>query len=204
MEPKATELLHVWFGDSRADPHRVAAQSQFWFEPNSEQDEFLRRRFGFLLQWAARGDFETWKSSAQSCLALVIIFDQLPRNLFRGRPEAFAYDDRALAVSQFGVEAGYLQELQPIEQLFLLMSYQHSESLSVQYQGVSLFEGVIESSPDEWKDFLRGFLAFARQHLEIVARFGRFPHRNAVLGRSSTPEEVGFLRVGGPTFGQSR
>jgi len=202
MYPEAAELLDIWFADCGSDSCRVADQSRLWFEPSAEQDEFLRQRCGLFLERAARGELEIWKGSPQSCLALVIVFDQLPRSLFRGRAEAFAYDDRALQVSQRGVTSGYLEKLQPIEQAFLLMPYQHSESLTVQYEGVSLFESVTEAAQGEWRDLLRGFLGFARQHLEIIERFGRFPHRNRVLDRQSTPEEDHYLVSGGATFGQ--
>lgn len=202
-EPSDAEaLLGFFFGDAVTDPERAGRCMERWFGVDPRFDAALRERFRGLLDAAAQGRLDAWRASPRSGLALVIALDQLPRNLFRGRAEAFAHDDAALAAARDALARGHLDPLAPLERGFLLLPFQHAESVPVQREGVTLYERVVDEAPPSWKPLLESFLDYSRQHLEIVLRFGRFPHRNGALGRSSTPEERAYLEAGGATFGQ--
>jgi uncharacterized protein (DUF924 family) len=178
------EVLDFWF-----DP----ASKLHWFAPNAAFDREVARRLGALHERAATGALETWQSSAEGCLALCILLDQAPRQLFRGQARAFATDEMALAVARTALASGFDREL-PVEQrVFLYLPLMHSEQLADQERCVALFE----------EEELRDQLSYAVEHAEIVRRFGRFPHRNAALGRPSTAEEEAYLRDSGEQFGQS-
>lgn len=172
------DVLTFWF----ADPERA------WKKDPAFDDE-LRRRFGALHAAVLRGEHDDWCATPRGVLAYVLVLDQLSRNLHRGDPRAFAGDARALTAAARAVDAGQDRALAPIERGFLYMPFMHSEALADQERAVALFAALGEP-----------FLPFAVQHRDIVARFGRFPHRNAVLGRESTPEEREFLTQPGSSF----
>jgi uncharacterized protein (DUF924 family) len=197
------EILDFWFADAAHDPEKAKIRSRRWFGTSAEFDETVRQRFTSTVEAAAAGELREWLTHARSTLALVIVSDQFPRNIWRGKAQAFAHDDQALRTAQHGLDAGYLLELAPIEAAFLILPYQHSEALEAQRQSVRLYEELVRLVSPEWRPLLKENLSFARQHLAIIERFGRFPHRNALLGRTATAEEVAFLQGGGPMFGQS-
>lgn len=173
----AQQLLDFWFGQDR----------KAWFEKNPAFDEDIRTRFLALYEQAAAGGLEDWQRAPNSCLALVILLDQLPRNMFRSSARAFAADARALAAARVIVERGWDKDMTEDERTFAYLPFEHSESLEDQEMSLRLFAG----NPNyEW----------ARRHWEIIRRFGRFPHRNAILGRTSTPEEIAFLKTPGSGF----
>jgi uncharacterized protein (DUF924 family) len=196
------DILAFWFEDAAEDPSKAMKRSAFWFEASAAVDESISRRFSASLGCAARGELAAWEQSARSCLALVLLLDQFSRNIYRGMAEAFQHDSRAIDVASRGVAAGYLEHLSPVEQRMFILPYEHSEELSVQRAGIELFEGVVDRASTEWKPSARGSLVYARRHLELIERFGRFPHRNAALGRESTIEEREYLIDGGDSFGQ--
>jgi uncharacterized protein (DUF924 family) len=132
----------------------------------------------------------------------VIVLDQFPRNIHRGRPLAFAHDDHALRVTRRGVADGHLEALTTMEQAFLLMPFQHCEDLDCQREGMALFERLLASAPPPWRAVAENVVNYARLHLELIERFGRFPHRNAILGRTSTRAELEYLRSSPESFGQ--
>jgi len=202
MNTTAEEIISFWFADARGDPEKAMHRKAFWFEANAATDKEIARRFSASVQGAARGELAAWEQDPQSSVALVVLLDQFPRNLFRGTAEAFQYDSRALAVASRAVAADHPKRLSVPEQGMLLMPYEHSEDASVQRAGVALLRKLLDRADQSWKPFVRGSLDFAVQHLEIVERFGKFPHRNAVLGRSSTPAEQAYLDGGGESFGQ--
>ena len=177
----ASDILTFWFSPD-VKPK--------WFTGGESFDAELRQRFGAVLEQARRGAFAHWADSPDGALALVIVLDQFPRNIHRGTPEAFAADPVALAAAKQAIAQGYGGGLAPDGQAFLYMPFQHSEVLADQDQGVALFEAL---GVDEYTDFMR-------RHRDIIARFGRFPHRNAILGRSSTSEETEFLQQPGSSF----
>jgi uncharacterized protein (DUF924 family) len=196
------DTLHFWFGDAAQAPANAEARMSLWFDVSPEVDARIRERFSATVEAAARGQHASWTRAPRPALALVVLLDQFPRNVWRGTERAFAHDAQALAVARQAVAAGFLHELAPIEQPFLTLPFQHSESLDAQYESVRLCREILETAPRDWRPLLESFLPYAQQHLELIARFGRFPHRNAVLGRVSTPEEAAYLDRGGETFGQ--
>ena len=163
-----------------------------WFEASETTDREIAERFAASWQRAREGKLDHWANDARGRLALVILLDQFSRNLNRSSPAAFESDARAQALTLGAEASGHAAELRPIERAFLYMPLQHAEDLRLQERGVELFE-LIGSESDDCKQFGK----YARLHRDIVARFGRFPHRNAVLGRESTAEEKAFLEQGG-------
>ncbi len=170
-------LLRFWF-----DP----AQRERWFDADPAFDCLVRDRFGDLLADGAAGSLDGWRDRAppRGALALCLVLDQLPRNVWRGTARAFATDARAREVARWAIAAGLDRSLRPEERLFLYLPFEHSEDLADQERSVALFEGLGDP----------GWLGYAVRHRDIVRRFGRFPHRNAALGRASTAEELDFLR----------
>jgi len=197
-DPEA--LLQTWFGEDLDTPQVVSARSRLWFSADESFDDFVRQQFGALPDRALRGDFDVWHEAARSTLALVIALDQLPRNLFRGTLRAFAYDAAATHCSQQALARKLDWELHPVEAAFLYFPLEHAEELQLQAQSVEGFRALLESAPAPLRDEFASFLSYAERHAAVIQRFGRFPHRNAVLGRPSTPEEIEYLEEGGETF----
>jgi uncharacterized protein (DUF924 family)/GNAT superfamily N-acetyltransferase len=195
-------ILQFWFGDAAQSPAKADARTSFWFTPSAETDAECRERFRAQVEAAARGHYDSWTQTPRSALALVVLLDQFPRNIWRGTGRAFAHDAQALAVARQAVASGFMPRLAPIEQPFLTLPFQHSESLDAQRESLRLCEEIDVAAPPDWQPVLQGFVPYARQHFEIIERFGRFPHRNAVLGRASTAAEQAYLARGGETFGQ--
>ena len=175
------DVVSFWFSDE--------AKAK-WFKPDAAFDAMLRDRFGAASEAAQQGAFDGWAASPQGALALVLLLDQVTRNIHRGTPQAFAGDPKALAVTDEAVANGLDAQLTPEQRNFLYMPLMHSERLEDQERGMDLFTRA--NSGDGPK--------FMRMHRDIIARFGRFPHRNAVLGRESTPEELEFLEEPGSSF----
>ena len=185
MQPMTAEkVLEFWFQRDRKQ----------WFEKNPALDEEIRSRFLPLYELALREELKTWKQEPRSCLALVILLDQLPRNMFRGNAKAFAADPIARAAARVILENGWDEAMTPDERMFAYLPLEHSESLADQERCLALMKeiAVFPESADLPK--------WAEAHLVIIRRFGRFPHRNAALGRASTPEEAEFLKQPGSSF----
>jgi uncharacterized protein (DUF924 family) len=200
--PDAERVLAFWFADAASDPTRAGARIPAWFEVNAAFDEAIRSELGDVMARAARSELAAWEQSPRGALALVILLDQFPRNVFRGSARAFATDAPALAVARRALAAGHDDALAPIEHLFLLLPFEHAESLAAQDECVARAEALAASCPPAWREVMGSFVPFALQHRAVVERFGRFPHRNAVLGRASTPAEEQFLASGAKAFGQ--
>ncbi len=172
MDPK--DVLAFWFADG---------MQKRWFRSTPELDEQIRTRFESLWHRAANGEYDHWSASAEGALALVVVLDQLPLNMYRGTPKAFATEAKAVQIALDAVDAGLDQQLENDHQAFLYMPLMHSEDRSHQDRAVQLFEaaGLVANA------------RFARHHRDLIRRFGRFPHRNAILGRASTPDELDYL-----------
>ena len=175
--PSPVEVISFW---------REAGPRQ-WFTQDEAFDEAIRARFLPLYEAAARGDLSAWEETPDGALALIIVLDQFPRNLFRFTPRAYATDAQARLAAHHALAAGFDRRCDTELRLFIYMPLTHSEALPDQERCVALFEAL--DLPDN--------LRAAKRHREIIARFGRFPHRNAVLGRATTPEEQAFLDEGG-------
>lgn len=168
-------------------------QSGLWWSKLVQTDHEIAARFGGLLQRAAAGKLNYWQRHPRSRLALIIVLDQLSRHLFRGRPEAFAHDRRALELSLQGQTLSQDRALRPIERAFFYMPMEHAESLPIQDLCVRRFERLVAELPTAQKPAFQNLLEYARRHRDIIARFRRFPHRNAILGRQSSAAEAAFL-----------
>ncbi len=189
---KPREILDFWFG--REGEEGYGEFREAWFTKDPEFDREVRDRFEGAYEEAAADRLEHWKDEARSCLALIILLDQFTRNMFRGDPKTYATDDKALAAARHAVEHAYDRELSPYERLFVYLPFEHSEDLEDQRFSVELFRGLAAEMGSE------DLLGYAVRHLEIIERFGRFPHRNEILGRATTPEEAEFLRSPDSSF----
>ncbi|MGE4615523.1 MAG: DUF924 family protein [Gammaproteobacteria bacterium] len=186
-------ILEFWFGTSRGDPEALAERNAIWFTPDEAFDQKVRGRFSSHLEQAARGEYKLWKLTPRGTLALIIIFDQFPRNIYRSTPQAFTYDERALALCRDGVAMGIDRELDVIERTFFYLPLEHAEDLNAQDKSLVCFEKLDADAPAPLKAITADYLQDAASHREIVRRFGRFPHRNLVLGRTSTPAEIEWI-----------
>jgi uncharacterized protein (DUF924 family) len=187
------DVLSFWLGDA-------SKPREEWFRKSEPLDEVIRSRFGPSIAPAAHGALEAWKATPRGRLALVILLEQFSRNALRDTPGAFAQDPRALELALEGIDAGEDVSLMPLERAFLYMPLMHAEDRAAQARGVALFEKLAADAPPSLAEYLRSSLGFARAHRDIVDRFGRFPHRNAVLGRATTPDEAEFLKQKGSAF----
>ncbi|EIL97540.1 MULTISPECIES: DUF924 family protein [Rhodanobacter] len=188
---RADALLDFWFADK---------QAKRWFAKSAAFDEQIRARFGAEVQAAAEGRLDAWADTPRGWLALLILLDQFPRNLYRDDPRAWAQDVSAQRLALSGIAEGFDRQLPPLQRGFAYMPLEHAENEGLQQRSVALFEALYaEVTPAERPRF-RSSLNYARRHREVIARFGRFPHRNAVLGRPSTEEELHYLAQPGAGF----
>lgn len=171
------EIIRFWFEETAP---------QQWFQKNPDFDALVRTRFLPVYEAARSSGGETWSQDAEGALALCIVLDQFPRHMFRGTPEAFATDALALSIVKEAIKKGYDQVLEPVKRGFLYLPFQHSEDLAEQERSLKLYTAMKHENP-------AGYM-YAQRHHEAIARFGRFPHRNEILGRESTPDELEFLR----------
>ena len=178
MRDSQKEILHFWFEE--LDP-------QQWFQQSDVVDAEINERFAVAHQMAAEGLSNHWADNAEGALALILVLDQFPRHMYRGDPKSLATDENALLIAKKAVHKGFDQILEPVKRGFLYLPFQHSESLSDQKRSVALFGAMADANP-------AGDM-YAKRHLVPIEKFGRFPHRNEVLGRESTPEEIEFLKT---------
>jgi uncharacterized protein (DUF924 family) len=186
------EILDFWFG--REGEEGYGKFREVWFTKDPGFDREVRDRFEGAYEEATAGKLDHWKDEAWSCLALIILLDQFPRNMFRGDPKTYATDDKALEAARHAVEHAYDRELPPYGRLFVYLPFEHSEDLEDQRFSVEFFRGLAAEMGSE------DLLGYAVRHLEIIERFGRFPHRNEILERATTPEEAEFLREPDSSF----
>ena len=175
------EILNFWF--KKCKPEQ-------WFKKNEDFDQMIENRFSSAIENAIAGNLDSWEKSETGCLALIILLDQFTRNVFRDTPRAFAGDKRAIALSKLCCDKDYLTNPDVQRRQFMLMPMMHSENLAVQDAALPLFKKYASE-----KDY-----EYAEKHRDIIARFGRFPHRNVILGRKSTNEELEFLKQPGSSF----
>ena len=186
LPDRAKAVLDAWFGPP-GDPERERHR-EIWFKGTPEFDASLRNAFLVDYEAGAAGELRSWEALPQGALALVLLLDQIPRNIFRGSPRTYATDAAARAVADRALERGFDQAVPLVWRRFFYMPYHHSEHLADQRRSVTLFD-TLPRNPDR-----RGALRrYGRPYVEVIERFGRFPHRNAILGRESTAEEAAFL-----------
>lgn len=201
MHTEIAQVLDFWFAGY---PHSRLPQSeqiQRWFKVDPAFDESLRSHLGALYTQACEGQLADWAQTPEGALALVILLDQGSRNLWRGSGQAFAWDSVACQLAQTLCDRGWDHDLPPLARLFVYLPFEHSENLADQQKAVEKCQALHDQAPPELKDATAGFLDYAEKHLAVIARFGRFPHRNERLNRISTPEELAFLSEPGSAFG---
>jgi uncharacterized protein (DUF924 family) len=188
LAPLTADILDFWLGPP---PH---ATRDVWFRKDPAFDAEIARRFGAAVEAALAGEYRDWTATAHGTLARVLLLDQFTRNIFRDTPRAFAGDEQALAMASSAVDAGFDRALDHFERWFLYMPFEHAEDVGAQERSLALFGALAAESGDP------GQVQWAEKHAVIVRRFGRFPHRNSILGRTSTAEEVAFLQEPGSRF----
>ena len=221
--PSADEILHFWFGDAPTATEIAAEKSALWWGKNADTDHEITQRFATVSDAAAAvmhvndaqdvhindtdtvhindgTNIATWRESPRGILALIICTDQFPRNIHRDTPRAFAHDAVALAYAKQCESAGLAARLTPIERVFAYLPFEHSESLADQQHSVALYEAIAKSATPAETGLFETYLNFAKQHHDIIKKFQRFPHRNKILGRKSTPEEKEFLQQPNSSF----
>ncbi len=207
-ERRAQDVLQYWFGANPTAQDQLSARLRLWFggdeppEIRDLRDESIAERFGTLIERAAAGELDAWAASPHRLLALILLLDQFPRNVYRGTAQAFAQDAKALDLVRNGLQRGADATLQPIQRVFFYLPMEHAESADMQDESVAAFRRLLEEVPDEQHSLFQSCLQAAQDHQRIVARFGRFPHRNAALGRTSSEAEQAYLNDEGVRFGQ--
>ncbi len=195
------EVRDFWFEDACASPASLSKHQTRWFSPSSQLDREIDERFGVLPDAARSGTLAHRPDDPHDLLAFILILDQFPRQIYRNTPRAFAYDSAAHTICRTMIEKSLFQVLHPIEQTFVFLPLEHSETLSDQSLSVQLYEALLQQSTGRYQSFLRNALDYARRHHSIIERFGRFPHRNTILKRETTRREARCLAAGGDTFG---
>ncbi|KAF2392288.1 MULTISPECIES: DUF924 family protein [Pseudomonas] len=193
-------LLEWWFGSAEAPNDVAADREKLWFGKRDSQDLEARERFGDWVEQALAGGLTDWAQRPEGWLALVLLLDQLPRMIFRDTPKSFSGDLRAQALVAQGIAADFDRQLKPIQRVFIYLVFEHCENLAVQNEAVSRFIALVDEQPEADRAVFADNLDYAERHQKVIARFGRFPHRNGVLGRESTAEEIEFLSGPGSRF----
>ncbi|MBA3563330.1 MAG: DUF924 domain-containing protein [Gammaproteobacteria bacterium] len=195
------EILAFWFAGSNSDPLLIEPRVDVWFGAAAPDAE-IREHFAIDVAQASSGRLDGWRAEPQGRLALIVLLDQFRRSLFRGTAAAFARDERSLALTLEGLERAEDLALSLAERIFFFLPLQHAESRDAQALSVRKFAELEEMADAAWRAPFTRSIESAREHRDIIARFGRFPHRNRALGRTSTPKEAAYLAAGGATFGQ--
>ncbi|EZP28766.1 DUF924 family protein [Pseudomonas sp. RIT288] len=193
-------LLDWWFGHAESPDEIAADKGKLWFGKKDSQDLEARERFGVFVDQALAGELTEWTQRPEGWLALVLLLDQLPRMIFRDSPKAFSGDLRAQKLVAQGIAADFDRQLKPIQRVFIYLVFEHCENLAVQNEAVSRFIDLVAEQPEAERAVFADNLDYAERHRKVIARFGRFPHRNAVLGRESTVDELAFLSEPGSRF----
>ncbi len=200
IDTSAERVLRFWFGTTDEDGMSAAEVAARWFGKAAAFDGAIREQFGEDHAAVMRGERDRWLTSARGRLAYLIVLDQMSRNMFRDTPRMFAGDELALAAAMRGIDLGMDRTLAGDLRAFYYLPLMHSERLEVQQRCVELFRSFTEESEGRVRERMAHSLTYAIAHRDIVAKWGRFPHRNAVLGRESTPEEKVFLEQPGSSF----
>jgi len=197
-----TEIVAFWLEDSLDNPAAAFARRDWWYDGGPSVDADIAARFGAFVPRALAGALTDWRTTPNGALALILLLDQFTRNLYRHTPEAYAGDASALKIATGAIDLALDRALHPVARIWLYHPFHHSESIERQNKGVALLHGLAAASPGDWRPYIQRGIEGWRRHRDIVARFGRFPHRNRVLGRTSTDEERRFLAKDGESFGQ--
>jgi uncharacterized protein (DUF924 family) len=199
-EREAEEVLSYWFPEdiNNADPEARRRQGERWMHGDPEVDREISERFGQVLEQARRGELDHWADTPRGRLALTVVLDQFSRNVYRGSLLSYAQDEKALELALEGIDAGMDRELSPMERIFFWMPLGHSEDLALQERVVHHQEEEAANAPPHLRAMAEFGISQAKGARDVIARFGRHPHRNEILGRASTPEELEYLRTETP------
>ena len=193
-------LLDWWFGSAESPTEAAKAKGKLWFGKKKSQDTDAQHRFGGLVEQALAGGLTEWAETPQGWLALVLLLDQLPRMIYRDAPKAYSGDPRAEKLVHHGLKLERDLALTPLQRTFIYLVLEHSENLADQDNAIKRFTDLLPLMPSTDREHFTQSLDYARKHQVVIKRFGRFPHRNVILGRESTEEEVAFLKERGSRF----
>lgn len=204
---EARSIREFWFGRLPLSAADFERRLRFWFGDESSEirqrrDATIRTRFAGLLERAAAGELAAWADGPRRRLSLIILFDQFPRHVYRGTARAFAYDEHALALTLSGMQSAADAALNVVERIFFYLPLQHAEAPEVQEESVAAYRRLLSEAPEALRAQFESAARSAQNHRAIIEQFGRFPHRNEILGRTSSAAEVAWLQKGGGTFGQ--
>jgi len=188
LAPAAAAIHAFWFG---SPPY---ARRDVWFRKDDAFDATIRERYGAAIAAARAGAYGEWCATPRGALSRILLLDQFTRNAYRGTPDAFSGDARALATAEDAIAEGHDRALAPVERQFMYLPFEHAEDPAVQARSLELF-GALSAEPG-----CADLIDWARRHADVIRSFGRFPHRNAILGRASTPEEIDYLNTPGAGF----
>ena len=200
IQPDVSDILHFWFSEAQSIQGICDRRSALWWGKNEQTDRDIRRKFIHRVEAASTGKLDAWQNEPESCLAFIILIDQFRRNIYRGKPEAFSADSRALAACLNGIDCGLDKKLSTIQRVFFYLPLEHSEDLAIQDESLRQFGQLEVDDTGENPKIFAGFNDYARSHFDIIKRFHRYPHRNAILKRESTEEEIEFLQQAGSSF----
>ena len=195
-------ILSFWFKDKELSAPQIDGRMDVWFGEDPVFDEEVAREFADDVELASAGNLDHWGKQPRGRLALIILLDQFRRNIYRNTPDAFSMDKAALKLCVEGAMEKKDKGLTPIQKAFFYMPLQHAESRKVQAKSCSIFNKLAEAVSPTYRETFETMAQFAELHADIIERFGRFPHRNAVMNRENTPEEDEYLAGDAPTFGQ--
>ena len=199
---RASTILTFWFGEQFSRGMPTSDRHRLWFGFSPAIDRKIKQLFERDVAQAASGRYNGWKATAKGRLALIILLDQFPRNIYRGTRQAFAYDEQAVELCLQGLELGHDRKLLPVCRSFFYLPLEHSESLDLQRRCVTLFRHLYREADPAIRDAIKVELHYAELHCDIIQRFGRFPHRNLILGRTTTVAERRYLEQSAHHFGQ--
>lgn len=200
MIEEIESVLGFWFGSGKTATEVAHEKTALWWGKDDSVDALITNRFAATTAAAANGELDHWRESARGLLGLIICTDQFPRNIHRNTPQAFASDAIALWFAKECVERGAERQLQPIERVFAYLPFEHSEELAEQQRALALYQALAQNVDPNETELFNKCLDFAHQHHRIIKRFGRFPHRNSILGRHSNDEELAFLKQPDSSF----
>lgn len=189
-----TNIIEFWIGEASWDVVAAKQRSKFWYRGDISIDRHIKEQFGSTMLLAASDELVEWEKTSEGALALVILLDQFSRNCYRASARAYSNDVKALQIAKRAIKIGLHSSLTVVEKTFLYHPFHHSERLSEQNRYVELTAELLQTATTEWREFVLRFVDDAKDHQEVIARFGRFPHRNKALNRKSTLEEREYLK----------
>lgn len=195
-------IIGFWLDGCLENPEAAFARRDWWYKGGAAVDDEIQARFGALVEQACHHELSDWQSTSNGAFALVLLLDQFTRNIYRNTPDAYAGDPIAFDIVQHAIDQNLDRELHPVSRIWLYHPFHHSEQIEQQDRGLQLLNDLIAAAPSAWHPYINRSITGWTRHRNIVARFGRFPHRNVVLDRVTTDAEKTFLESEGEAFGQ--